>query len=383
MGLVIKDGVVYRNGAFQKETLYVQEGVLVPEEQFNYQQSETVSAKDLFVIPGFIDIHTHGAVNIDVNHIDLDGFLKISEFFASQGTTSWLCSIVTDERDQVERVIQTFNKYKNLNKHSGAECVGIHLEGPFLAHEYRGSMPEHLLVDMDIQWIKEMQQLADGQIKYITVAPEVTGVNESIPSLLELGIKVSIGHSGATYEQAMEAIQAGANVSTHTLNAMRLLHQHEPAILGAALETDIYTEVIIDGFHLHPGIVRLLIKVKGLDRVIAITDSISAAGLGDGEYKLGVNDIVVKNGDASLKYENVRAGSTLTLIKSLTNVIQFTGLSLEEVLPLYTENPAHALEIEGRGSLDFGNYADFILLDKNLNIVKVFIGGQLAYKAGE
>lgn len=378
--LLVENGLVYKNGKFVKGNLLVENGHILDE--ISADVSEVVDATDSYVIPGFIDIHTHGAVNVDVNHIDVEGFVKISEFFASQGTTAWLCSIVTDERERVEEIIYEYLAYKNLGKQVGAECVGLHLEGPFLAHEYRGSMPEHLLVEMDIDWVAEMQELAEGHIKYITVAPEVAGVNESISKLLDLGIQVSIGHSGATYIETMAAIEAGATVSTHTFNAMRLLHQHEPAILGAILETDVYAEAIIDGFHLHPGTVRLLIKTKGLDRVIAITDSIMAAGLGDGEYQLGVNDVIVKDGDARLKHEDVRAGSTLTMIKSLQNVLKFTDYSLAEVLPMYTENPAKAVGIfDERGSLDSGKQADFVVLDQSLMIQKVYVGGQRAFEA--
>lgn len=180
--------------------------------------------------------------------------------------------------------------------------MGIHLEGPFLSPEYKGAMPEHLLQSKNIPLIEEYQKAAQGEIRYITVSPEVDGMVEDIPKLKALGIQVAIGHSGADYDTARAAVANGAMASTHTGNAMKLLHQHFPAIWGAVLEDDrVYCEVICDGRHLHPGTVRLILKTKGLERVVAVTDSIMAAGLPDGEYRLGVNEVVVIDGDAKLK----------------------------------------------------------------------------------
>ena len=212
----------------------------------------------------------------------------------------------------------------------GANLLGIHLEGPFLSSEYKGAMPEYLLQKANLPLLKEYQQRAEGAIRYITVSPEVEGIPDMIPEIRKLGITVAIGHSGADYETSWDAIRKGAQSCTHTFNAMKLLHQHFPAIMGAALESDIYCEAICDGRHLHPGTVRLLLKVKGLDRVVAITDSIMAAGLPDGKYKLGVNDVVVEDGDAKLAENGVRAGSTLTQNVALKNLLKFTGKSLEE-----------------------------------------------------
>ncbi|MDD7218826.1 MAG: amidohydrolase family protein, partial [Clostridia bacterium] len=184
-------------------------------------------------------------------------------------------------------------------------------------------------------------------------------------------------HSGADYDTSWHCINEGAVSATHTFNAMKLLHQHYPAIMGAVLESDIYCEAICDGRHLHPGTVRFLLKMKGMDKVIAITDSIMAAGLPDGEYMLGVNEVVVKDGDAKLKYGGSRAGSTLTTGQALKNIISFTGKSLEEVLPLLTANPARMLGVYDRiGSLDPGKDADIVILDKTYSVVDTFVKGR-------
>ena len=172
-------------------------------------------------------------------------------------------------------------------------------------------------------------------------------------------------------------LSTGAECCTHTFNAMKLLHQHFPAIMGAALESDIYCEAICDGRHLHPGTVRLLLKVKGLDKVVAITDSIMAAGLPDGRYKLGVNDVIVEDGDAKLE-NGVRAGSTLTQNVALKNLLAFTGKRLEEILPLLSENPARLIKVyDKKGSIADGKDADIVLLDAENDIADVFVGGNL------
>ena len=229
----------------------------------------------------------------------------------------------------------------------------------------------------DLELLKEYQKAADGNIRYITVSPEVKGVPEAIKGMTDLGMKVAIGHSGADYDTSWKCINEGAVAATHTFNAMKLLHQHFPAIMGAVLESDIYCEAICDGRHLHPGTVRFLLKMKGLDKVIAITDSIMAAGLPDGEYMLGVNPVIVKDGDAKLKYGDSRAGSTLTTGCALKNLIKFTGRSLEEILPLLTCNPAKMLDVYDRiGSLDTGKDADVVILDEEYSVIDTFVKGR-------
>lgn len=349
-------------------------------------ETENIPVYDVnghYVLPGFIDVHTHGAVHVDVNAATAEDFEKLSQFFASKGTTSWLCSILTDSKEQTLWCIEQFKEYKRVAR-NGAELIGVHLEGPFLAPKFKGSMPEHLLRAMDMELLQEYQEAAQGGIRYITVAPEVDGVLENIEKMRELGMIVSFGHSGADYETAMKGIKSGANSITHTFNAMKLMHQHSPSIMGAALESDVYCEAICDGRHLHPGIVRFLIKIKGLDKVVAITDSIMATGLPDGKYKLGVNDIVVVDGDAKLADKDVRAGSTLTMETALKNLVEFTGLSLAELVPLLTENPAKMLLIDDiKGSIDIEKQADIIIINEHYKVVDTFVKGRQILKNGE
>lgn len=376
--IFIKGAEVYIDNGFSMKTIEIIDSKIKIHDE-NYvlpDDGELVEASGKKIVPGFIDIHTHGGVGVDVNDASADELEKIGEFFAKNGTTSWLCSVLTDTEEQTLWCIDQFNEYKK-KKRKGSDLVGIHLEGPFLAKEYKGAMPEFLLRKFDIDLLKKYQERSGGNVRYLTVAPEVDGIAGGIKEMTELGIAVSLGHSGADYETTMKAIENGATAATHTFNAMKLLHQHFPSIMGAVMESDVYCEAICDGRHLHPGVVRLLIKTKGLDRVVAVTDSIMAAGLPDGKYKLGVNDVVVEEGDAKLADTGVRAGSTLTQNVALLNLLKFTGRPLAEVLPILSENPAKLIGIYDRkGSIEDGKDADLVLLDEENKISEVFVMGQ-------
>ena len=377
MKTFVKNGMVYRNHCFQKADIQIDDGKIQTIGPNLFEEGSTlVDGTGMWVVPGFIDIHTHGADGVDVNAATGEDFEKICRFQARQGTTSWLASVLTDTKEQTLWCIEQYNRWKQGEK-KGAHLMGIHLEGPFLSTEYKGAMPEHLLQKPNTDLVQEYQKAAGGDIRYLTIAPELEGAISFISQMKELGIVVSIGHSAASYETAMEAIKAGAASSTHTGNAMKLLHQRFPAIWGAALESDtLYCEMICDGLHLHPGVIRLTIKAKGLDKVVAVTDSIMAAGLPDGNYKLGVNDVVVKDGDAKLAGKENRAGSTLTTGKALKNLLSFTGKSLEEILPLLTENPARLLGVYDRiGSIEEGKDADLVLLDQKLEVCETMVKG--------
>ena len=380
MDLLIKNGLVYHQGTFHHTSIAISGDKIVSvgcEEHHGGVKEIDVSGK--YVLPGFVDIHTHGSVGVDINHAASSDIHKVSRFFASQGVTGWLASIVTDTEENTLRAIQSICEAMD-HPEPGAELLGIHLEGPFLSPEYKGAMAGDLLRKADWSLLQKYQQAAGGRIRYITVSPEVDGVPELIKKACQLGIVVAIGHSGADYETAMACIEHGARCATHIFNAMKGLHHHKPAISGAVLESDIYCEAICDGRHLHPGIVRLLLKAKGTDRVIAVTDSIMAAGLCDGRYVLGANAIEVINGDARLMSDGTRAGSTLTMIQALRNLKAFTGKPLEELIPLLTINPAKLLGLEQtKGTIDSGKDADLVILDVDLSVETTLVDGKIAY----
>lgn len=371
--MIIENALVYcPDHTFTKKTVYVEKGKFAQSSDDN-----KIDAEGLYLVPGFIDIHTHGGNNIDVNHLSKENFASLSAFFASVGTTSFLASVLTDTEENTLSLMDTLSKLTGCNE-VGAELLGIHLEGPFISHEYKGAMPESLLRDPNIALIREYQERAKNTVKYLTLAPELPGSIDLIKAFKD-EFAIAIGHSAAEYDTAMESIIEGAEACTHTFNAMKLFHMHRPAITGAVLESDVYCEAICDGFHLHPATVRLLLKTKGYDRVVAVTDSIMASGLPDGFYYLGSDEVKVENGDAKL-LNGVRAGSTLTTIKALHNLVAFTSCPVEKVLPLLTENPAKLIRVfDKKGSIEVGKDADFLLLDKDLNIVSVYVNGQVRF----
>jgi len=381
MRRLFKNVLAYMDGDFTSTDILI-DGGKIAEIDADISDSDleidsTTDFKDRFLIPGFIDIHTHGADGVDVNAASADDFEKLSCFFARQGTTSWQCSVLTDTKEQTEKCIGEVKKWKALD-HNGADLTGIHLEGPFLSPDYKGAMPEKLLRKADLPLLKEYQEEAGGLIHYITVSPEVEGIPEMIPEIRRLGIHVAIGHSGADYDTAMKAIRNGAEAGTHVGNAMRLFDRHEPAIWGAILEDGkVYAEAICDGRHLHPGAVRLYFKCKGNKRIVAITDSIMASGLPDGKYKLGVNDITVKDGDARLTVGNARAGSTLVTKDAFRNLLKFTGQPMEYVIPALTENPATLLGLDDHiGFIRRGYDADFNLVDRDGKLLGTWCKGR-------
>ena len=372
----LENAHIWKDGAFADEPLYMENGriVLPPAEN---APAESVDMGGAYLLPGLIDIHTHGCFGVDVNAADREGYEKISRFAASQGTAGFLCSILTDTVEQTERCIRIAVDAIERPL-PGARLLGIHLEGPFLSPQFKGAMPEHLLRQGDAGLFRHYQELARGHVLYMTAAPEVPGV---LPMIREIAgeVTIAIGHSAATYDEACAAIQAGAKAATHTFNAMRPFHHHEPGIIGAVLESDIYCEAITDGLHLNPATLRLLLKVKGWDRVAAITDSIMAAGLPDGQYKLGVNDVTVKNGDARLTHGDARAGSTLTQARSVKNLLAFTGKPLETITGLLTKNPAALLGLTGQGSLTPGSFADITAVTREGDILSTIVRGETVY----
>lgn len=381
---VLINGKVLVNNKFIETDILIENGIIKGIENLDLgkleENDEIIDAKGKVVVPGFIDIHTHGANNIDVNHASVEDLHELSNYFASRGVTSYLPTLLTDEHETMCEIVKTISKAKK-EQTTGSQILGVHMEGPFLNATYKGAMPEYLIQQSSIENLKEYEKASDNNIRYMTVSVENEGIEELIKYATSKGIVISLGHTGGDYDSCMTCIAAGANSATHLFNAMQAIHQHEPSIIGGALESDIYTELICDGFHLHPGIVRLVVKTKGMDRIIGVTDSMMAAGLKDGKYKLGVNDVIVKNRDASLANGGGRAGSTLTMDRAINNIMKFTGKPLEECAQLISKNPATLLGLEDqKGEIAIGKDADIVLLDEDYTVYRTMVKGQTMYK---
>ena len=378
---IITGGRVFTGGELREtEVLVAGERIAAIGEGLDRTGCGVFDLRGNILSPGFIDIHTHGGDGIDINAAERSDYLKLSRFFASQGVTGFLASILTDTEEATNRAIDAAVDFIE-NPEPGAKCLGIHLEGPFLCEKYKGAMPPELLREGDAGLFRRYQQRAKGHVRYMTVAPEVPGVLDMLGEIRGECV-LAMGHSDADYETASAAIDAGVESCTHTFNVMSLFHQHRPAVMGAVLERDVYCEAICDGRHLHPGTVRMLLKCKGWDRVCAITDSMQAAGLPDGQYKLGVNDVTVTDGDAKITGTDIRAGSTLTLAQAVKKISAFTGAGPEKVLPLLTANPAKLIgEFHRRGDIAVGKDADFVVLSGGLDVLATCSAGKFVYAA--
>ena len=378
---ILTGGLVFTGGELvNTEVLVVDERIAAIGDGLPREGCDVLNLEGNILSPGFIDVHTHGGDGVDINAADYQQLAKLSRFFASQGVTGFLASILTDTEEATKRAVDAVCEFMDRPL-PGAKCLGIHLEGPFLCQKYKGAMPPELLREGDASLFRRYQRKAQGRVRYMTVAPEVPGVLDMLDELRGECV-MAIGHSDADYETAREAIRRGVCSCTHTFNVMSLFHQHRPAVMGAVLESDVYCEAICDGRHLHPGTVRMLLKCKGWDKVVAITDSMQAAGLPDGDYMLGINPVTVTDGDAKISGTDIRAGSTLTLAQAVKKIAAFTGEGPEKVLPLLTANPAKLIgEFHRRGDIAVGKDADLVVLSPELDVLATCSAGKLVYAA--
>jgi N-acetylglucosamine-6-phosphate deacetylase len=258
--------------------------------------------------------------------------------------------------------------------------VGLHLEGPFISEVKKGVHPPAFIRNPSIRIFDELLRMSANTITLVTLAPELEGALEFIKSVRSKGVHVSLGHSNATFEETLWAIELGASQATHSFNAMRDFNHREPGILGAILtDSRVWAEIIADGVHVHPAVIDILIRCKGTRRTLLITDAITATGMPDGQYQLGELTVKVVQG-VCRNLEGNLAGSTLTQDRALRNVIQWSKTPLEEAIPLCTVNPAEAIGIDSsKGSLEPGKDADLVVLDENLEVHATLSSGQWTY----
>jgi N-acetylglucosamine-6-phosphate deacetylase len=333
---------------------------------------------DLVLAPGFIDIHIHGGAGHDVMEAGDKALARIEAQLARHGVTAYLPTTVTAPQDRTLKALEYLGKAAGRNASSGgAVPIGIHLEGPFISHAKRGVHPPANLIQPSPSALDRFWQASDGKIRIMTIAPEVPGAVETIHYARTLGVHSSLGHSNAAYEEAQAGIVAGADHATHTFNAMRPLDHRDPGILAAVLEDDsLSADIIVDGIHVDPSVVRLFLRAKGDDRAILITDAISATGMPDGAYRLGDFEVQVKDGRC--ESAGKLAGSVLTLDRAIRNVMNFAHWQLQRAVKLATLNPARLLGVTNqRGIVATGRRADLVALTHDGNVVHTIIAGEL------
>jgi N-acetylglucosamine-6-phosphate deacetylase len=326
--------------------------------------------------PAFFDVHIHGAAGHDIMEGTPEALSCVGKFLASRGTGVFLATTVSAPLDATLRSLERLAKVIAQDPVEGeAKPIGIHLEGPFLSHGKRGAHPANRLMAPDIGVFDRMWEAAEGNVRLLTLAPELTGAVELAAHATSRGVRVSVGHSDANATDTRRAIAAGATSATHTYNAMRVLDHKDPGILETVLTTDeLYAELICDGIHNMPELVRLWWRAKGAERAILVTDAMSATGMPEGEYQLGGFPVQVANGRAMVN--GTLAGSVLTLDKALANFLEFTGATLEDGLRLMTANPAAMTGFGDKaGSLEVGRAADFVAVDAKGNLIASVIGG--------
>lgn len=380
---LIKNALVLdREKGFETRDLLIDSGKIIrigKEIEVLEKDCEVLDAEGFYVVPGFIDIHMHGAAGIDIMKADPDQLTELSLFLASKGVTSFLATVMTDSRDNIEYALENIRISMERGL-MGAKIAGINMEGPFINPKYRGAHPLEHILKPDAGIINGFIRKSGNNIRLMTVAPELDGIEEIIRELEKETIVFCAGHSGIDFDGAKDAFKNSFRHVTHLFNAMTGIHHREPGLAGAALDSDgVTVEIIPDLIHVHGAVIQMIVKCKTPDRVVLITDSISAAGMGDGKLQFAGGSITVKDG-AAVFDNGVLAGSTLTMIDGIRNMVKELGFRLEDAIKMASENPAKRINVfDRKGSLAEGKDADIAILDKKLNVCRTIIEGVTVY----
>lgn len=365
--MIIKRGKVFQeDGNFLEQTLYVNDHRLVDKAEYQ-DDGEVIDAEGLLVLPGLVDIHSHGAAGEDFSDGNPEGFKKILQYEKRCGITSYCPTSMTFPK---ERLRQIFASIKGAQTEDGATVVGINMEGPFLDPAKKGAHVEKWIAAPDVAFVRELNQDADGLVRLVTVAPNMDGAEEFIKEMHE-EVCISLGHTAADYDCASRAMKLGAHHVTHLYNAMQPFGHRAPGLIGAAMDDPkCMVELICDGYHIHPSAIRAAFRMFGPERVILISDSMRATGMENGTYELGGQEVTVKDRKAVLK-DGTLAGSATNLYGCMCKAVEF-GIPLEQAIMAATANPARSIGIFDRvGSIRIGKQADLLLVSENLELKRV------------
>lgn len=368
--MVIQNGKIFQeNGKFESKDIYVEDGFIVNKTKNN----EVIDAAGLYVIPGLIDIHFHGCVGRDFCDANHESIAQMAKYQLQNGITAICPASMTLSIMQLKDIFRCAASY---HSDMGAELVGIYMEGPFLSSGKKGAQAETHLCKADVSLFLELQKAANGMIKVVALAPEEAGAFEFIETMAD-EVSISVAHTCADYDIACQAFQKGAKQVTHLYNGMNGYHHRNPGVIGAACDSKhVMVELICDGIHIHPSAVRTTYKMYGADRIIMVSDSMSACGLDNGDYYLGGQKVCVKDKIAVLKGSDVLAGSVTNLMDCMRTAVKEMGIPLESAVKSATMNPAKAIGIYDKmGSISVGKKASFVLLDEELNIRNVIKDG--------
>lgn len=376
--MLIKNCNIIYLDKIEKGSVLIENGKIKEINPSNVNDTEVIDAEGLYLSPGFIDVHIHGAGGCDTMDGTVESINTIAKTIVEHGTTSFTPTTMTVAAEDIRKSMKVIKKLKEEGT-EGANVLGAHLEGPFISPKAIGAQnPNFLLAPSVKNYNKIVGDYGDAVVS-ITMAPEVEGAKELIKYLSDNGVTVSMGHTKATYDEAIEGIKCGACHSTHLYNAMTPFTHREPGVVGATFDTDITTETISDGIHISYPALRTAYKQKGTDKVLLVSDAMEACGMPDGQYSLGGQDVIVKNGAARL-LDGTLAGSVLTLDKAVKNIYSNSNYPLNEVVRMATYNGAKHCHVEDhKGLIKEGYDADLILFNEDIEIQKVFVKGKKVY----
>ncbi|MEG1312082.1 MAG: N-acetylglucosamine-6-phosphate deacetylase [Romboutsia sp.] len=374
MKCIVNGKVILENEILDNKVLIFDEKIIdianeVPEE------CEIIDAKGKYISPGFIDIHIHGNMGKDTMDASEDSIVTIAESIARHGVSSFLPTTMTMGKESIYNALDVVEKLVGVGENR-SEILGVHLEGPFINSKYKGAQNDEFIINPSYEFIEKYKNL----IKVITYAPENDNNYEFTKEIVKnTDIALSIGHSKATFKQAREAINFGARNITHTFNGMTPLNHRNPGIVGAALTSNAYCEIIADTIHISADLFQFILDNKGEDKIVLITDSIEAGGMDDGEYSLGGQKVIVKDNQARLESGSL-AGSVMPLNKMIYNFLNNTDLDIRKVVKLASLNPAKTIGVDKiKGSIEIGKDADITIIDEDVNCYMTINKGKVIY----
>lgn len=382
--MIIKNAIIFtEEQCFEKGDICISDGV------FSSASEDTteLDAAGCYAIPGLIDLHFHGCQGYDFCDGTMEAVERIAEYEASVGVTGIAPATMTLPVEELKNILSVGAEYKRkvetTDRNIKADLLGINMEGPFISKVKKGAQDPNHIIPCNVKIAEEFLEASNGLVKFIGIAPEDNPDYLDFINQMKGRVDISLAHTNADYETAISAFQAGANHAVHLFNAMPSFHHRDPGVIGAVVDSDhVYAELICDGVHIHPAMVRATFAMLGKERIVFISDSMRAAGMPDGRYTLGGLDVEVKGKKAVLVSDGALAGSASTLMDCVRTAVRELQIPLETAIACATVNPAKCLGLyEERGSINIGKKADMVLLDQDLKVRAVIKDGCCSKKS--